>query len=440
MRSAIERLDRVISFMDSDPGWSEKATLNAGSQPIFQIDTNAAKGFVLFYIDIPVFGHIPGNTGGKGVNMKRSILITAAMATIIAMGGCGKPAVELTAPDEANAGSEITLTWTGTVTEGDMIVLRTVGETEGVDIEAAANSAIVTLPLEDGAYEIVYMNAEDKIIATRNITIIPNTYTLSFPEEVVAGQWFDVEWTGPNNRSDYITIVPEGAPVGDWKSYSYTGSGSPVTIQAPLEAGVYEIRYSTEQVYPNPTLFTETITVLATDYAVMAPKEAMAGSNLLVSFIGPNNPGDYVTIVPAGTPEGQWAGYFYTSNGNPGALVTPVEPGEYEIRYSTEQTSPNPTLATTYITVIPLEITLSAPETVAAGEDFLVEWTGPDGDMDYITVVPAGSPEGTYTNYAYTSAGSPAALNAPAEAGDYEIWYASDRVEGTFASVPITVL
>lgn len=361
------------------------------------------------------------------------------MATILAIGGCGKPAVELTAPGEAGAGSEITLTWTGTVAEGDMIVLRAVGETEGEKTEAVANSAVLTLPLEDGAYEIVYQNAEGKVLATRSITVTPNTYTLSFPEEVVAGQWFEVQWTGPNNRSDYITIVPEGAPEGDWQSYSYTSSGSPATLQAPLDAGVYEIRYSTEQVYPNPTLFTETITVVTTDYAVMAPKEAMAGSNLLVTFIGPNNPGDYVTIVPAGTPEGTWAGYFYTSNGNPGTLVTPVEPGDYEIRYSTEQTSPNPTLATTYITVIPVEITLAAPEAVAAGSVFDVEWTGPDGNLDYITIVPAGSPEGTYTSYAYTSAGSPATLNAPAEPGEYEIWYASDRVEGTFASIPITV-
>ncbi|MFO7627228.1 MAG: hypothetical protein R6V62_08220 [Candidatus Fermentibacteraceae bacterium] len=371
--------------------------------------------------------------------MKRSLLITAALATILAIGGCGKPAVELTAPGEANAGSEITLTWTGTVTEGDKIVLRAAGETEGVEVEAVANSAVLTLPLEDGAYEIVYMNADEKVIATRNITVTPNTYTLDFPEEVVVGQWFEVQWTGPDNNTDYITIVPEGAPVADWESYCYTGSGSPVILQAPLAAGVYEIRYSTEQVYPNPTLFTETITVIITDYAVMAPKEVMAGSNLLVSFIGPNNPGDYVTIVPAGTPEGSWAGYFYTSNGNPGTLAVPAEPGDYEIRYSTEQSSPNPTLATTYITVIPLEITLSAPETVTAGADFFVEWTGPDGALDYITIVPAGSPDGSYESYCYTSAGSPVSLNAPSEPGAYEIWYASDRVEGTFASIPITV-
>jgi Ca-activated chloride channel family protein len=371
--------------------------------------------------------------------MKRSLLITAAMATLLSMGACGKPAVELTAPAEANAGSEITLTWTGTVTEGDRIVLRAVGETEGTEIEAVANSAVLTLPLEDGAYEIVYMNAEAKVIATRNITITPNTYTLDFPEDVMAGQWFEVEWTGPDNNTDYITIVPEGAPEGDWESYSYTESGSPVVLQAPLEAGVYEIRYSTEQVYPNPTLYSMTVTVISSDYAVMAPADAMAGSVFEVSWIGPDNPGDYITIVPVDTPEGEWAGYAYTSTGNPCLLTAPVEAGVYEVRYSSEQTIPNPTLAFTIIAVIPVEVTLSAPEAVTAGADFEVEWTGPDGNLDYITIVPAGSPEGTYTSYCYTSTGSPLTLSAPVEPGDYEIWYASDRVEGTFQSIPITV-
>lgn len=371
--------------------------------------------------------------------MKRSLLITAALAALLAVGGCGKPSVTLTAPDEAGAGSEITLTWTGTVTEGDTIVLRLVGETGGTEIGAEANSAVLTLPLEAGDYEIVYMNAEDKVIATRSIKVTPNTYTLTFPEEVQAGQWFEVEWTGPDNVGDYVTIVPEGAPEGDWQSYFYTADGSPATLQAPLEPGVYEIRYSTEQVYPNPTLFSMTVTVIMSDYAVMTPSEVMAGSSFDVSWVGPDNAGDYITIVPEGTPEGEWAEYAYTTAGNPLALNAPTETGVYEVRYSSEESFPNPTLAFTVVTVIPLEVTLSAPESVAADAAFDVEWTGPDGDLDYITIVPAGSAEGSYGSYAYTTSGSPVTLNAPSEPGDYEIWYASDRVEGTFASIPITV-
>ncbi len=85
------------------------------------------------------------------------------------------------------------------------------------------------------------------------------------------------------------------------------------------------------------------------------------------------------------------------------------------------------------------EASLDAPDEVEAGADFEVEWTGPDGPQDYITIVPAGSPDGTYLDYAYTAEGSPITLTAPNEPGNYEIWYASDREDGTFARFDIVV-
>jgi Ca-activated chloride channel family protein len=96
-------------------------------------------------------------------------------------------------------------------------------------------------------------------------------------------------------------------------------------------------------------------------------------------------------------------------------------------------------MATRPITVTPFTVTLDAPAEVTAGSTFEVTWTGPDGPTDYITIVPAGSPEGTYVSYAYTASGNPARLTAPSEPGPYEIWYASDRVDGTFGTRPIVV-
>jgi Ca-activated chloride channel family protein len=97
------------------------------------------------------------------------------------------------------------------------------------------------------------------------------------------------------------------------------------------------------------------------------------------------------------------------------------------------------TMARRPITVTAVQITLTAPNTVAPNSKFKVTWTGPDGPRDYITIVPAGSAEGAYTSYAYTATGNPVELTAPAGPGNYEIWYASDRVKGTFASRPIIV-
>jgi Ca-activated chloride channel family protein len=84
-------------------------------------------------------------------------------------------------------------------------------------------------------------------------------------------------------------------------------------------------------------------------------------------------------------------------------------------------------------------VTLEAPVAVDRNATFEVAWTGPNGPSDYITIAPAGSPDGTYLSYQYTSSGSPVTLTAPAEPGAYEIRYASDRVRGTFARMAITV-
>ncbi|TSA81165.1 VWA domain-containing protein, partial [Deinococcus detaillensis] len=72
-------------------------------------------------------------------------------------------------------------------------------------------------------------------------------------------------------------------------------------------------------------------------YAVSGPKTAGAGSNIAIKWTGPNNEGDYVTIVPKGAPIGQYKDYFYTKNGNPGSLTVPLVAGEYELRYSSEK-------------------------------------------------------------------------------------------------------
>ena len=58
-----------------------------------------------------------------------------------------------------------------------------------------------------------------------------------------------------------------------------------------------------------------------------------------MSWKGPDNARNFVTIVPKGAREGAYTGsYFYTTPQNiPGTLVAPLAPGEYELRYSTAE-------------------------------------------------------------------------------------------------------
>ncbi len=139
--------------------------------------------------------------------------------------------------------------------------------------------------------------------------------------------------------------------MGSYTQYFYTRDGNPGSLQTPLVPGDYELRYSTEGISPNPTLFARPLTLTASSYKLEAPASGPHGGSVQIKWTGPNNPGDYVTIVPKGADVGTYTQYFYTKDGNPGSLSLPDQPGQYELRYSSEQASPNPTLYSLPFTV-----------------------------------------------------------------------------------------
>lgn len=270
-------------------------------------------------------------------------------------------------------------------------------------------------------------------------TAAPNTGDASIdaPDSVEAGSEFDVAWTGPANTGDYITIVtPDATRWQGGDDYFDVSVGSPGQLTAPTTPGDYVLWYVSGA--DDEILLRVPIEVTAFTGSLLAPEEVPAGTEFEVAWNGPGAAGDYVTIVPEGAERwtaGDW--YFDVSVGSPGKLWAPMSGGAYEIWYvagvdeSVQARIP--------ITVLPLEITLDGPDEVAAGSTFEVEWTGPDGNGDYITIVPADASEGAYLDYAYTYEGNPVEITAPDEPGEYELWYASDRVNGTFFRVAITV-
>jgi Ca-activated chloride channel family protein len=257
---------------------------------------------------------------------------------------------------------------------------------------------------------------------------------LEAPADVEAGAQFEVEWSGPDAQGDYVTIVSVGADEWTNEPYFYTANGTPGTLVAPTGDGNYELWYVSGD--DESVLFRLDIAVTPFAGDLLAEEEVPAGQEFEVAWNGPDGPGDYVTIVAAGADEWTNEPYFYTANGTPGTLYAPMDDGQYEIWYvAADETI----FARRDITVLPLDITLDAPDSVARGADFEVDWTGPDGSGDYVTIVPAGAPVGHYTDYFYTYTGTPGTITAPSTAGDYEIRYASDRVDGTFATIDIRV-
>jgi Ca-activated chloride channel family protein len=258
--------------------------------------------------------------------------------------------------------------------------------------------------------------------------------SLDAPDEVEAGADFEVSWTGPDGQGDYITVVAEGTTEWTNEPYFYTSNGPTGTLVASTTDGDYEIWYVTGG--DEEILARRPITVTPFEGALAAPAEVEANTVFEVSWNGPDGPGDYVTIVAEGADRWTNESYFYTANGPTGMLTAPIEDGAYEIWYVAG--SDDTVFATRPITVTPYRITLQAPTAVDAGAEFEVEWTGPDGPGDYITIVPAGSPERTYFSFAYTASGSPATITAGTETGNYEIRYIAGTGD-TLASFDIVV-
>ena len=256
--------------------------------------------------------------------------------------------------------------------------------------------------------------------------------SLDAPAQVEAGVAFEVKWTGPNNPLDYVGIGSSDRP---YIVYAYTKAGNPTKLTAPDEPGTYELRYFLGQ--GDTVIGTRSIAVGGVSATVAAQALVKAGATFAVTWTGPGNELDFITLVPAGAPPKEYAGYAYTSKGSPLELTAPDRPGQYEVRYLTGQSYA--TLASAKVEVTPISGSLQGPAEAPAGSTFAVRWEGPGNQHDYITVVAKGAREGESGNYAYTASGNPVSLLAPLDAGDYELRYATGQSHTTLARSSIRV-
>jgi hypothetical protein len=248
-------------------------------------------------------------------------------------------AVEATldAPEQVGAGAKFSVKWTGPNNARDYVGIGNASRPYiGYKYTKFGSPTELTAPDEPGQYELRYfLGAGDTIIGRRPIVVGSVSASVTAPQRAAAGTKIQVAWQGPNNPRDFITIVKAGTPEKQYGPYQYSSKGSPITLRVPDTAGEYEVRYLTGQTYA--TLATAKLTVTAVAASIEAPATAVAGSSFAVSWQGPNNERDYLTVVKKGAREGDYGTYSYTARGNPLKLLAPVEPGDYEVRYSTGQ-------------------------------------------------------------------------------------------------------
>ena len=144
-----------------------------------------------------------------------------------------------------------------------------------------------------------------------------------------------------------------------------------------------------------------------------------------------------MTIVPKGAKRWTNESYFYTNDGNPGKLVAPIKAGAYQLWYVTGRQSKVKAAAGHHRDAVHdharrpgfggagrrLPGHLDRPQRPERLHHDRARWL--EGrDLCLVRVHGVGQPGHDHGAH---------------EPGAYEIWYASDRVAGTFAKTPIQV-
>ncbi len=326
------------------------------------------------------------------------------------------------------AGADVSIQWTGPGNKEDYLTIvkpdAPASAYDNYTMTDRGNPATLTSPVEAGAYEIRYVTGQSKtVLARAPLDVTPAGATLKAPDSAYIGAQIRVEWIGPNHKGDYITLVPAGTAEGRSGNYAYTERGSPLEVKAPVEDGLAELRYQTGQ--DNKVLTRRPIRLTVPTITLDAAAEIVEGGDVSISWSGPSNRGDYITVVPKNLPDGRSLSNNDVSRGSPLRVQAPMGAGAGEIRYMTAQGAR--VIARRDITFLPAKVTLDAPESADAGATIAVTWTGPNNRGDYLTIVPANAPEAQVGRYANTESGSPSRIIMPVEKGPAEIRYISGQ-------------
>ena len=331
---------------------------------------------------------------------------------------------ELKGPESVPAGAAFSVQWKGPNSLGDFI---TIAEKASEDLEyleyaytKRGNPADITAPGKVGDYELRYIHAQSqKVIGRAAIKITPVQATIQAPNEADVASAIEVKWQGPAYPSDYLAMARPDQDAGGYLNYTYTKEGSPLKLQAPSEPGKYEVRYILGK--GNVLLARAAIEIKGVSATVQAPSAADIATQFEVTWQGPGNKGDYISIAKPDQEPGEYINYTYTEKASPLKLLAPSDPGTYEVRYMLGQD--NKLLAKTAIEIKSVSATVQAPPAADMAGEINVSWQGPGNKGDYISIAKPDQDPGGYVHYTYTQKGSPLKLQAPSDPGTYEVRY-----------------
>ncbi len=252
------------------------------------------------------------------------------------------PAITLDLPETVTISAPVTVKFKAPVQPADWIGWVKAGAADTAYVlyarpTAESDTIQVNAPAEPGDYEMRYSNDQAETpFARKAFKVVPATLGLTAPETAMAGTRISIQWTAPALGHLFISIVEKADGAGSYNAYKRLDGGeNPMLLQAPRKTGDLEIRIADEQ--QTKVLFARPIKLTEMKATLKGPAEAAVGSLINVEWTGPAGEGDFVTFAKAGGPDSEYLNYAYVTDAPATIdLKAPDEPGQYELRYTTQ--------------------------------------------------------------------------------------------------------
>src|SRR5690606_5962203 len=153
----------------------------------------------------------------------------------------------------------------------------------------------------------------------------PPAQTVSAPATVTFGTEFTVTWGETVNPRDWVAIAPVGADVGTYTAYRRVGNDDSISLRAPAEPGLYEVRYVLDE--GSRLLASTPVEVIEEEQTVSAPATVTFGTEFSVTWGETVHPRDWVAIAPVGADVGTYTAYRRVGSDDSISLRAPAEPG-----------------------------------------------------------------------------------------------------------------
>jgi Ca-activated chloride channel family protein len=243
------------------------------------------------------------------------------------------------------------------------------------------------------------------------------------PDRPRAGGAVFVAFGGAGGVPYRVSLAEAHDPPLAWvDARSADGPEGVAEMRVPDEPATLEVRlHELLAAGPSRVVARATIESTAPEVTLEAPPEVRPFDPLPVSWTGPDNPGDQLSLVKAGSSSEAHSACSPTAGGSPSPLVAPSEEGPWELRYVSGLSGR--TLARAAVEVTAVIVTLEAPSEIAAGMPFEVAWEGPAAAADYLALATEAGTGSDYLTLHLATNGSPARFVAPWEPGAYEVRY-----------------